>query len=132
MRVSYDKEHDILALSTGQPQLDGASLYDYVGAAVLFGTDGGQDIVGVETMAASYWFGKGYDSETDTWVLGDTTEDTKMITEDGDFIGYWKSDEVDAAEVPDVIGVAIRNVSKHLGVVKRSLETASLLQPSES
>ena len=114
MRHSYDEEFDILSLSTGQPQLDGASLLDYMDIAAMFGTDGGQDIVGVEVMGASYWFRKGYDKEKDTWLLGDTTDNPKMITVDDDFVGYWQPDEDLPNEVPDPIGVVVHNASKHI------------------
>ena len=121
MRVSYDKENDILALSTGQVQRDGASLYDYTDVAVLFGTDGGRDIVGVEMMAASHWFSKGYDKENDTLLLGDSTDNPDMITVDGDFVGYWQPYKADPADVPDPIGVAVRQASIHLAKVSEKM-----------
>ena len=121
MRVSYDKENDILALSTGQIQRDGASLYDYADVAVLFGTDGGRDIVGVEMMAASHWFSKGYNKEKDTWLLGDSTDNPDMITVDGDFVGYWQPYEADPRDVPDPIGVAVRRASIHMAEVSKKM-----------
>ena len=114
MQVSYDKENDILALSTGQIQHDGASLYDYVGVAVLFGTDGGRDIIGVEVMSASYWFSKDYDEDEDSWLLGDKTNNLGMVTTDGDFVGYWQPYEYAPDDVPDPIGLEIKHVSKHV------------------
>ena len=114
MQVSYDKENDVLALSTGQIQHDGASLYDHVGVAVLFGTDGGRDIVGVEVMSASYWFSKGYDENEDTWLLGDKTHKLGMTTTDGDFVGYWQPYEYAPDEIPDPIGVEIKRLSMHV------------------
>ena len=125
MQVSYDKENDVLALSTGQIQNDGASLYDYVGVAVLFGTDGGRDIVGVEVMSASYWFSKGYDEDEDTWLLGDETDKIGMITTCGDFVGYWQPYEYSPGEVPDPIGVEIKHVSKHVpACIRKALRNA--------
>ena len=121
MRVSYDEENDILALSTGQVQRDGASLYDYTDVAALFGTDGGRDIVGVEMMAASHWFSKGYDKEKDTWLLGNSTDNPDMITVDGDFVGYWQPYDADPCEVPDPIGVAVMRASAHLGKVSEKV-----------
>ena len=127
MQVSYDKENDVLALSTGQIQHDGASLYDYVGVAVLFGTDGGRDIVGVEVMSASYWFSKGYNENEDTWLLGDKTDKVGMITTDGDFVGYWQPYEYAPDEVPDPIGVEIKCLSKHVpGRIRKVLRNAYL------
>ena len=114
MQVSYDKENDILALSTGQIQHDGASLYDHVGVAVLFGTDGGRDIIGVEVMSAGYWFCRDYDEDEDTWLLGDRTDSLGMTTTDGDFVGYWQPYKYAPDEVPDPIGVEIMHVSEHV------------------
>ena len=125
MRVSYDKENDILAISTGQVQHDGASLYDYVGIAVLFGTDGGCDIIGVEVMSASYWLSKGYDEDEDTWLLGDKIDNLGMITTDGDFVGYWQPHEYAPDEVPDPIGVEIKHLSKHVPArIRKALRDA--------
>ena len=125
MQVSYDKENDILALSTGQIQHDGASLYDYVGVAVLLGTDGGRDIIGVEVMSASYWFSKGYNENEDTWLLGDKTDKFGMITTDGDFVGYWQPYEYAPDEVPDPIGVEIKRLSEHVpGRIRKVLRNA--------
>ncbi len=125
MQVSYDKENDVLAISTGQIQHDGASLYDHVGVAVLFGTDGGQDIIGVEAMSASYWFCKGYDEDEDTWLLGNKTDNLGMITTDGDFVGYWQPYEHSPDEVPDPIGVEIKHLSKHVPArIRKALRDA--------
>lgn len=125
MQVSYDKENDILAISTGQVQHDGASLYDYVGIAVLFGTDGGRDIIGVEVMSASYWLSKGYDEDEDTWLLGDKIDNLGMITTDGDFVGYWQPYEYAPDEVPDPIGVEIKHLSKHVPArIRKALRDA--------
>ena len=125
MQVSYDKENDVLALSTGHTQHDGASLYDHVGVAVLFGTDGGQDIIGVEAMSASYWFCKSYDEDEDTWLLGNKTDNLGMITTDGDFVGYWQPYEYAPDEVPDPIGVEIKHLSKHVPArIRKALRDA--------
>ena len=114
MQAMYDKQDDLIYLSYGVRAEDGASLYDYVGVAALFGTEGGRDIIGVEIMSASYWFSKGYDEDKDTWLLGDRTDNLGMITTDGDFVGYWQPYEYAPHEVPDPIGVEIKQLSKHV------------------
>ena len=61
--------------------------------------------------------GLGYDSETDTLIMGTKTNDPTLITETGDFIGYWKLDEDDSNGARDPIGVALKHASKHLAEV---------------
>ena len=122
MKVTYEEQDDILDLSTGVHTVDGSSIEEDVGVVLHFGTDRGCDIVAVSIMGASYWFRKGYDETSDTWLLGDTTSDPSLITKDGDFVGYWKPDEFDPDELPDPIGVEIKHASKHLASVRHHLE----------
>lgn len=126
MKVAYDKQHDLLDLSTGVHIIDGSSIEEDVGVVLHFGTDGGCDIVAVSIMGASYWFKRGYDEASDTWLLGDTTSDPSLITNDGDFIGYWKPDEFDPDELPDPIGIKINHASKHLASVRHHFEEPAL------
>lgn len=122
MKVTYEEQDDILDLSTGVHTVDGSSIEEDVGVILHFGTDRGCDIVAVTVMGASYWFRKGYDETSDTWLLGDITSDPSLITKDGDFIGYWKPDEFDPGELPDPIGVEIKHASKHLASVRHRIE----------
>ena len=121
MKVAYDRQHDLLDFSTGVHTVEGASIEDDPGVVLHFGTDEGTDVVALTVMGASYWFRKGYDEASDTWLLGDTTSDPSLITKDGDFVSYWKPDEYDPDELPDPIGVEIKHVSKHLAGVRRQL-----------
>ena len=121
MKVTYEEQDDILDFSTGVHTVDGASIEEDPGVVLHFGTDGGTDVVALTVMGASYWFKKGYDETSDTWLLGDTTSDPSLITKDGDFVGYWKPDEYDPDELPDPIGVEIKYASKHLAGVRRQL-----------
>ena len=121
MRVTYEEQDDILDFSTGVHTVDGSSIEEDVGVILHFGTDGGTDVVALTVMGASYWFRKGYDETSDTWLLGDTTSDPSLITKDGDFVGYWKPDEYDPDELPDPIGVEIKHASKHLAGIRRQL-----------
>lgn len=131
MKVTYEEQDDILDLSTGVHTVDGSSIEEDVGVILHFGTDRGCDIVAVTVMGASYWFRKGYDETSDTWLLGDITSDPSLITKDGDFIGYWKPDEFDPGELPDPIGVEIKHASKHLASVRHRIEkrAATTKQP---
>lgn len=131
MKVTYEEQDDILDLSTGVHTVDASSIEEDVGVVLHFGTDGGCDIVAVTIMGASYWFRKGYDEMSDTWLLGDTTSDPSLITKDSDFIGYWKPDEFGPDELPDPIGVEIKHASKHLVSVRHRIEkrAATTKQP---
>lgn len=120
MKVSYDRQHDILDISEG-PSVDGSSIEYDPGVAVHFGTEGGRDIVAATVMGASSWFKKGYDETSDTWLLGDTVEEHSKVTTDGDFIGYWPLEDEDK-ELPVPIGFALMNASKHLASVRHHLE----------
>ena len=99
MRVSYNEVDSVLHITTGKRAVDGASFLRGPDAAVLLGTLGGHDIVGLIVIGAAAYLplGRGYDAERDILTIGETTDDTALITETGDFVGYW---EVDASE-PD-------------------------------
>ena len=121
MKVTYEEQDDLFDISKGSHICDGADLRDYNGVILHFGTDGGRDIVAVTVMGASYWFKKGYDETSDTWLLGDTNEEQSKVTTDDDFIGYWPlEDEYEDSPIP--IGFALLNASKHLASVRHHLE----------
>ena len=127
MKVSYDRQHDILDISEG-PSVDGSSIEHDPGVAVHFGTDGGRDIVAATVMGASSWFKKGYDESSDTWLFGDTDQEHSRVTTDGDFLGYWPLVDEDK-DFPVPIGFALRNASKHLASVRHHLEKT--VQPTK-
>ncbi len=116
MRVSYDKEANVLHVTTEAPKAAAASLLDYPGIAVELLTWDSHEIVGLIIMGASAYLplGLGYDSETDTLIIGTKTGDPALITETGDFVGYWQVDEDNPDGVRDPIGVGLKHVSKHL------------------
>ncbi len=135
LKVDYYQEDDILRISTGQKAMDGATLWDAVNVEVDIGTDGGRDIVGFSILSASasvcpYFVpahtkrlhqpGKGnpfasYDEETDTLTLGVSVSDPSRRTADGGcIVGHWKPDEADSEDYWDIIGVSLKEASKHL------------------
>ena len=61
---------------------------------------------------------KGYDTDNDTLLMGNSTSDHALITDNGDFIGYWQDAESDPYGFRYPIGVAIRNVSAHIANMK--------------
>ena len=60
---------------------------------------------------------KGYDLETDTLLLGKRAEPPDLITETGDFVGYWHAHCGEPGGFMDPVGVLIRDASKHLASV---------------
>ena len=135
LKVDYYPDDDILRISTGQKAMDGATLWDAVNVEVDIGTDGGHDIVGFSILSASAsvcpyfalahtrWLhqaGKGnpvasYDKETDTLTLGVSASDPSHRTADGGcIVGHWKPGEADGEDYWDIIGVSLKEASKHL------------------
>lgn len=115
MLVSYDRQVNVLRISTDTPAATAASLLDDPGIAVELATADGHDIVGLIVMGASAYvpFGEAYNAETDTLLIGRKTGDPKLTIENGDIIGYWKVDEDDPDGFRDPIGIAIKRASKH-------------------
>lgn len=121
MKVTYEEQDDLFDISKGVLIYDGASLEDYSGVILHFGTERGRDIVAATVMRASYWFRNGYDESSDTWLLGDTDEEHSKVTTAADFTGYWLlEDEYEDSPVP--IGFALQNASAHLASVRHHLE----------
>ena len=135
LKVDYYPQDDILRISTGQKAMDGATLWDAVNVEVDIGTYGGHDIVGFSIFSASasvcpyfvpahakqsHQIGKGnpgasYDEETDTLTLGVSASNPSYRTADGAcIIGHWKPDEEDGNAYWDIIGVSLKEASKHL------------------
>ena len=135
MKVDYYPQDDILRISTGQKAMDGATLWDAVNVEVDIGTYSGHDIVGFSILSASagvcpyfvpahtkqlHQIGKGnpgvsYDEETDTLTLGASVINPSYRTSGGVYItGHWKPDEADCNAYWDIIGVSIKEASKHL------------------
>ncbi len=135
LKVDYYPQDDILRVSTGQKAMDGATLWDAVNVEVDIGTYGGHDIVGFSILSASssvcpyfvpahtkqlHPIYKGntsvsYDEETDTLTLGSPVCNPSYRTEDGvHIVGHWKLDEADCNAYWDIIGVSLKDASKHL------------------
>ena len=116
MQVTYDAVDDVLRVWNGQKAADGSSLLREFGTAVYLGTVDGHDVVGFEVMGATAYlpFERGYDAASDTLTIGEMTDDPDLVTENGDFIGYWEVDEQTPDGFRDPIGVAIRRASVHL------------------
>lgn len=135
LQVRYFPQNDILRVSTGQKAMDGATLWDAVNVEVDIGTSGGHDIVGFSVLSASAsvspYFApahvKGlhrageshsnvsYDAETDTLTLGVSVANPSCRTEESDYIvGHWKPDDTDSSAFWDIVGVSLKEASKHL------------------
>ena len=135
LKVDYYPQDDILRISTGRKAMDGATLWDAVNVEVDIGTCGGHDVVGFSILSASasvypYFVpehtkqprqvckggpGVGYDAETDTLTLGVPVSNPSHRTANGVYIiGHWKPDEADHDAYWDIIGVSLKEASKHL------------------
>ena len=115
--VHYDSEVDALRIATDRDGATSSSLWYNSDIVVDLATEDGQDIVGLGVLCASMYFPlgkKGYDAETDTLLMGDSTPAPALITENDDFIGYWQVDEDDPDRFQYPIGVAVRHASVHL------------------
>ena len=118
--VRYDNEIDALRVATDRVGATSSSLWHNSDIVVDLVTEDGHDIVGLGVMCASLYLPlgkKGYDADTDTLLMGDSTSDPALITENGDFIGYWKVFEGDPDGFRAPVGVAIKNASVHLAEV---------------
>ncbi len=117
-KCSYDTKHGTLQISTGQPSTTfedlGGDVYKVV---ELNGDD--RRVIGVIIQHAEPYvtLEKGYDAGMDTLTIGKTTDDPDLISENGDFVGYWQP-EADDPGTLEPIGVALRNASEHLGKVR--------------
>ena len=127
MELDYNSLDDVLHLGPEGQVEDGCALLDNPGIVLLTGTDGGCDIVGAVIMAASYHMSlrHGYDAKSDTLLLGKDTDDSALITKNGDFVGYWKLDEDDLNGLWEPTGVAIKQASEHLAPVLEILPKRS-------
>ena len=124
MRVSYDRDSNVLHLTDGAPAATGASLLDDPGIVIELATGAGHDIVGLIVIGASAYLplgGNGYDAKTDTLVIGTKTDNPALITENGDFVGYWQVDELEPEGFRDPVGIAIRKASMHLAAICTAL-----------
>ncbi len=119
MLVSYDQQANVLGVTTDTPAATAASLLDDPGIAVELASAEGHEIVGLIVMGASAYipFGKAYNAETDTLLIGRNTGDPKLTTENGDITGYWKVDEDDPDGFRDPIGIAITQASMRFAVI---------------
>ena len=126
MRVRYDPEVDALRVTTDTPGVVSASLLDpeYDSVAVDLATEDGCEIVGLDVIWASTYLplGKrGYDPGADTLLMGRSTCNPELITENGDLVGYWHVDKHEPGGYRDPIGVAIRRASVHLAKVSEKM-----------
>lgn len=118
--VHYDSEVDALRVTTNVGGVTSASLLYNSDIVVDLATEDGHDIVGLGVLCASIYLPlgkKGYDAETDMLLMGDSTSDPALITENDDFIGYWRVDEHYPDGFLDPIGVAVKQASVYLADV---------------
>ena len=120
MRVIYDEEVDVLRLIYNQAAIETKPFVRGPFAALEVAKD--RKVVDVEVVGASAYLplGRGYDAENDVLTIGETTDDPDMVTENGDFVGYWEVYERGPGLIV-AIGVAIRRASVHLAPVIAAL-----------
>ena len=132
MQVIYDQEADVLRIVNGQPISDTASLLRGPDVAVDVATFNGHDVIGFTVIGASAYLplGLGYDAKSDILTIGETTDDPELITENGDFVGYWAALNPEPDGFRDPIGVALRQASKYLApVLAKSAKIPQTQQP---
>ena len=122
MRVDYDRDANVLHVTTETPAATAASLLDEPSVAVELAAEDGHDIVGIIVMGASAYLPlpkdcKEYCVETDTLFIGEKAIDPNLVTRNGDIVGYWRKDEDDPDGFRDPIGVAIERASRHLSTL---------------
>ena len=124
MRVTYDKEADVLRVNNGQRIGDTSGLARGPDLAVDVATFDGHDVVGFILLRASAYLvsDEGYDAEQDVLTLGDSTDDPAFVTENGDLVAYWKVCEADPNGPFEPVGLAVRHASVHLRDVLAALE----------
>lgn len=136
MRVFYDTEADVLRIWTSVQAATSSSLLNDPDIVVDLSEPEGHDIVGLGVMWASGYLPlkKGYDPETDTLLLGRQTTSPDLITENGDFVGYWQPYEDEPDGFMDPVGVLLRNASKHLAAVTglEYIDTRQSSMPAET
>ena len=132
MRVHYDRDVDILHLTMGRMKTS-ASLLDDPGVVVHLAAANGHEVVGLVLMGASVYIplGQGYDRLRDTLLLGRKTDPNLVITETGDFIGYWHNDPDDLDGIMDPVGVELRHASKHIAQAMAPLLDEQQSAPKE-
>ncbi len=133
MRIAFEREFDALSVMTDTPEAICASLPEgddpYI--VICLATEDGHDIAALEVLGASTFIPLGksdYDAETDTLKIGRTRNVPDLITENGDFVGYWQVYEEDPGGFWDPIGVALRRASEHLGHLTLERAKADVIQ----
>ena len=115
--IHYDSEVDALRVATDRYGVTSASLLYNSDFVIDLATEDGHDIVGLGVLCASLYLPldkKGYDADTDTLLMGGSTSDPALITENRDFIGYRQVDEAETDGFRYPIGVAIKRAGVHL------------------
>ena len=120
MKVDYDRDDDVLHVTTESWAVTSASLLDDPNVVVELATTNGHDVVGLLVIWASSYVRSGHDAETDTLRMGKTTHAPDLITRNGDIVVYWRVNEDDPDGFQDPIGVTIERASVYLA--KASLE----------
>ena len=119
-QCSFDTEHGTLRISTGQPSTTFQDLAEDIYTLVELNEDN-PSVIGIAIQHAEPYVAleKGYNADTDTLTIGRTTDDPALISENGDFVGYWQPDTADYMDgALEPIGVTLRNVSEHFGKMR--------------
>ena len=120
LKLVYDQEVDVLRLLTAEKGSTSSSLLGLEEVVIDLATNEGHHVVAVEVTGASAYLPlgeRGYDAQTDTLTLGTTVNDPRRITENGDIVTFWQTDEEEPGSFMDPIGVAVRNASIHLSAM---------------
>ena len=119
MWAIHDRGANVLRMGTGEPVADTAGVVSLHDLALDMATEDGHDVIGFTLTGASHYLplgaGAGYDVRHDILTIGDTTDDPDLVTQNGDFIGYWAVSRANPNGFRDPIGVAVRRASTHLG-----------------
>lgn len=131
----YDSEADILHVCTGRQRssvmvFEVAALNDI---GVELADDAGIEIVGLLAIGASHYVAPyfsasrkdspakagnrqhtTYDRQTDTLTWGVTQAERELISQAGDIFAYWQPGSAVEDSFFGLIGVSLRNASRHL------------------
>ena len=119
LKVVYDKEVNILTLSTGEEGFTSTSLPDFWHIVLDLVSMESRYVVAVELAGASAFLPLGkrdYDDLKDQLVLGSVMEDAHIET-NGDIQTLWVPYKDDPDSFMDPVGVIICNASRHLGQI---------------
>ena len=119
LQVKYSPEEDIFLAATSERGEGSYDVENHYWTTVILPFGGGHKPVALEIMFASDLMplekNGGYCGETDTLVIGEGKGAATLVEENGDLAAYWLPE--DGPEDLNLVGVSLRNASKHLAPV---------------